>query len=462
MTLNNRSKGTVLIGSIGAVAAVLGLVIANIYSNNNSAPFSPIPSDSEEVRNEDIADQQDIIVLGEENESDTGTDPPLNNTSTDWLVFSTPSNEFKTDDEQEQQQPVPEITTVSKEEDIVEPTGEILMGGEPDATYAILECSVPDLIRWGSSASFSAILFDSNLHPIPDQTIVWTISPGNNTFTSITQFDGNTEATPDLSGLTLGVYNVRATLMDQEDIACTDSFVLIRSGGGGGSSSSSNTSSPPGGDTTRPELRITMPAMGDVYSGPSSGGIPVFVTGVAADDSGIQSVEIRWNAWYGLTGYRMANPNGPDDWSTWDYDLIKFNTEGNKTILVKATDKQGNKSWKMVTFDVAFTIDNTKPFVAITAPEEGSVIAGQLDGATVTVTGTASDIYTGVQNVEVRTDVTGYEQAIPTLADDWSSWSYEVTFLTSGPHQIIARVTDNVGNMQWHITNVIVNLESDA
>ncbi len=457
MALNNRSKGTVLIGSIGAVALVLGLVIAGIYPNNNSMTASSIPSDSGEAENENIADTQDIIVLEEENGSTTDTDPPMNNTSTDWLVSSTPSEEFK-EDEQEHQS-VHGMTTVSKE-DIVGPTNEIPLDEGSDDTDAILECSVPDRIRRGSTAGFSAILFDSNLRSMPNQTIVWTISPGNYSFTSITRLDGTTEVNPDLSGLAQGVYDVSATLMDQEGIACTDSFALTLSGGGGSSSSNDSATSDDG--ITKPELRITMPSVGDVYSGQSSGGIPVFVTGTAADDSSIQSVEVRWTAWYGLTGYRMANPNGPDDWSTWEYDLIKFNTEGAKTILVKATDKEGNKSWKAVTFDVVFTIDNTKPLVAITAPEEGSIITGQADGVTVTVSGTASDIYTGVQNVEVRTDLTGYEQAIQTSADGWSTWSHDVTFTTSGPHQIIARVTDNAGNMQWYITNVTVNLESDA
>lgn len=449
---------------MGAVAVVLGLVIAGIYPYNSSKPSGQIPSDSEEVRTDDIADPQDAILLEEESESNYDSDPPLNNTNTDWPAFSTPSNGLGTDEQE--QQPVSEITTVVFQENIVGPADEIPMDEEPDATHYILECSVPDYIRWGSTASFSAILYDSNLRPIPDQTIVWTISPGNSSLTSITQLDGTTEPTLDLSELALGNYDVSATLMDQKDtIVCTDSFAVIRAGGGGGGSngSSSNSATPVADDiTTKPELGITIPTIGDVYRGQSSGGIPVIVAGVAADDGGIQSVEVRWTAWYGMTGYRMANPTSTNDWSTWEYDHIIFNTEGTKTVLVKATDKDGNTSWKSVTFDVEFTIDNTKPFVQITAPKEGSIITGPVDGVTFTVTGTASDIYTGVQNVEVRTDMTGYEQAIQTSADGWSSWSYDVTFTTSGPHQIVARVTDNAGNMQWHIANVIVNLESDA
>jgi hypothetical protein len=475
MTLNRRSKGTVLIGSIGAVALVLGLVIAGIYPNNSSStPPGQILSDSELGQNETNTDPQDIVVSEEEeNESNNDDpDPPVNNTNTDGLVFSLASDELNTDDKK--QQPVQEITTVSKEEeekDIVEPVDETSMDEEPDVLDAILECSVPDRIRRGSTPSFSAILFDSNLRSLPDQTIVWTISPGNISFTSITQYDGTTEVTPDLPELTPGIYDVSATLKDQEDIACTDSFSYTRGGGGGGGSSNNSATTTDDDDNddnddndniAKPELRITTPTAGDVYSGQSSGGIPVFVTGTASDESGIQSVEVRWNAWYGLTGYRMANPNGPDDWSIWDYDLIEFNTEGTKTILVKATDNEGNKSWKAVTFNVTFTIDNTKPLVEITAPGEGSVITGPADGVTVTVNGTTSDIYTGVQNVEVRTDLAGYEQATQTSAGDWSTWSYDVTFTTSGPHQIVARVVDNAGNMQWYIANVTVNLESDT
>ncbi|HXG06958.1 MAG TPA: hypothetical protein VNI77_06505 [Nitrososphaera sp.] len=470
MTLNRRSKRTILTGSVGGVVAlVLGLFIADIYPNNNnsSTTHTTVTSDSELAQKENVADSQDLTAVSEEGneESSNDRDRPINNTRTDWLVFSTPSNEFKTDEQD--QQPVPIITTVSEEvEETIEPADV-----EPVVLDTILECSVPDHLRLGSTASFSAILYNSNLRVLPDQMIVWTISPGNTSFTSITEFDGTTEATPDLSDLTLGIYDVSATPMGQEGIACIDSFAVVRGGGGGGGSGSSSdgSSSNPDDDTaddiTKPELRITMPTAGEVFSGPSSGGIPVLVTGIASDESGIQTVEVRWTAWYGLTGYRMASPSSPDDWSIWEYDQIKFNTEGTKTILVKATDKQGDNSWKAVTFDVTFTTDNTKPFVAITAPEEESIITGQPDDGdtvTVTVNGTASDIYTGVQIVEVRTDSTGYQQATPTSPGDWSSWSCGITFTAPGPHQIVARVTDNVGNMQWHILNVIVELEPPA
>lgn len=192
-------------------------------------------------------------------------------------------------------------------------------------------------------------------------------------------------------------------------------------------------------------LKITSPT-GEPIPG-SSSGVLVKVTGTASDASNIASVEVRWTATWGLTGYRMATPTEPNNWSSWSYDGIKFTTSGEKRILVKATDGMGNSKWKVVTFTVEFTEDKIS-----TSVTEGAVV-----GATLHVTGAATAFQAGVQKVEVRTDLSGYSLATPD-SPDWSAWSHDLTFTTSGPLQVIVRVTDNAGKMFWLTTNVTVQL----
>ncbi|AIF84445.1 hypothetical protein NTE_02393 [Candidatus Nitrososphaera evergladensis SR1] len=314
---------------------------------------------------------------------------------------------------------------------------------EPETATAnpdslVLDCSVPASISQDSQSGWSAILLDSSLQPVSGRTIVWQVSPGSHSFSSVTKPDGTAAPAIDLSGLAPGTYSVTAALDGNTAASCTEPFEIIQATTPVHHSSFA-------GDVTVPELKITAPANGQLLNG-SSFGVPVRVEGTASDASNIASVEVRWTAAWGLTGYRMATPAGPDNWSNWSYDGIKFDTPGEKTILAKATDNVGNKKWKVVTFTVSFTKDKIT-----TNPSEGAVVSSPLH-----VTGTATDFARGVQKVEVRTDVSGYGQAVPDTPGDWSSWSYNVTFTTSGSHQVIVRVTDNAGNTYWKTTNVIV------
>jgi hypothetical protein len=84
--------------------------------------------------------------------------------------------------------------------------------------------------------------------------------------------------------------------------------------------------------------------------------------------------------------------------------------------------------------------DTTAPSVTITAPASGAAIA---NGATVTVTGTASDVGGQVAGVEVSTDGgTTWHPATGT-----TSWTYTYTQHGLGAAPITARATDDSANL---------------
>jgi YVTN family beta-propeller protein len=96
---------------------------------------------------------------------------------------------------------------------------------------------------------------------------------------------------------------------------------------------------------------------------------------------------------------------------------------------------------------IAF-IPPTPPTVSITYPINGTTI----NTSSITITGTASDLGPGLQKVEVSVDNGTYS-----LADGTTSWSFIVTDLANGDHTVIAKVTDNAGNVGFsYDTNSVV------
>jgi hypothetical protein len=91
--------------------------------------------------------------------------------------------------------------------------------------------------------------------------------------------------------------------------------------------------------------------------------------------------------------------------------------------------------------------DTTKPTIAITSPTAGSSVSS---GAVV-IQGTAADNTggSGIRDVYTRLDTGSYLIATPTSPGNWSSWSRSYNITTAGTHNIIARATDNAGNIQW-------------
>ncbi|MGI0039563.1 MAG: Ig-like domain-containing protein, partial [Nitrososphaera sp.] len=87
-------------------------------------------------------------------------------------------------------------------------------------------------------------------------------------------------------------------------------------------------------------------------------------------------------------------------------------------------------------------VDTTIPTVAIVTPAADEVLTGAAPGFPVTVTGTAADVGSGLQVVEVSVDGGAF-----TAATGTDSWSFTTPVLTAGPHVITARAKDNQENI---------------
>lgn len=100
--------------------------------------------------------------------------------------------------------------------------------------------------------------------------------------------------------------------------------------------------------------------------------------------------------------------------------------------------------------------DTTLPNLSITSPVEGAKVSS---GALL-VQGTAQDLGSGINRVEVRLNDTAYRLATPRAAGDWSTWSVSIDMssLAVGHYRILARATDNAGNQNWSEVYVTYSL----
>lgn len=90
--------------------------------------------------------------------------------------------------------------------------------------------------------------------------------------------------------------------------------------------------------------------------------------------------------------------------------------------------------------------DTTAPGLNISFPADGQEFPGTQAGTAVAnMAGTANDVHSGVQKVEVKLDNGAYTQATPGNPD-WSSWSQVVNVPSAGNHTLTARCTDKAGN----------------
>ena len=105
--------------------------------------------------------------------------------------------------------------------------------------------------------------------------------------------------------------------------------------------------------------------------------------------------------------------------------------------------------------------DTTAPSVAISSPADGSTVSGPSTGVTVNVAGTASDNSggSGIQKVEVKVGSNPLKAATatgPGGSGDWSTWSASDVVTTQGSTTILARATDNAGNIKEATITVTV------
>jgi parallel beta-helix repeat protein len=184
--------------------------------------------------------------------------------------------------------------------------------------------------------------------------------------------------------------------------------------------SATNTVSFVVGDTNKPSVSITTPTEGQVLYDNS-----ITVSGTASDvGSGVKEV------WLSVNGGSYGKVNGTTSWST----NVTVNY-GNNTIRVYAVDNSNNVS---ATNTVSFVVgDTNKPSVSITTPTEGQVLYDN----SITVSGTASDVGSGVKEVLLSVNGGGFGKVNGT-----TSWSTNVT-VDYGSNTIRVYAVDNLNNV---------------
>ncbi|HEX7174353.1 MAG TPA: hypothetical protein VF240_03605 [Pyrinomonadaceae bacterium] len=214
----------------------------------------------------------------------------------------------------------------------------------------------------------------------------------------------------------------------------------------------------PPADTTAPGLGITYPENGQELPGTSAGSAAVNVAGTASDvQSGVRLVEVKID-----DGQFSEATRGGPDWASWTK-VVNLTGAGFHAITARSTDNAGNITTKTVSVKVvaAPPADTTDPAVNITAPAPNAEIAGPFNGASISVTGTASDVGGGVSKVEVL--VGGIATpAQPRAAGDWSTWAATVMLRETGLQMIVARCTDSSGNESASAVPVNVTLIPDV
>ncbi|UCD85001.1 MAG: hypothetical protein JSU92_02090, partial [Deltaproteobacteria bacterium] len=155
--------------------------------------------------------------------------------------------------------------------------------------------------------------------------------------------------------------------------------------------------------------------------------MPVTVTGTFDSFPGFSVVNVFVN---GVTADVV--PLGAT--TSGDYTATITLLEGPQTITVVASDGAST-----AVASITVTVDITLPSVAIDVPTAGVCI----NSPTVVVSGTASDIVTGLLNNGVTVQLNGSVQFRPVVAGNWTA---TFTGVTDGVKTIIASVADNCSN----------------
>ena len=224
-------------------------------------------------------------------------------------------------------------------------------------------------------------------------------------------------------------------------------------------------------DLVNPTGTITAPLSGEAVTTTNA----FTVTGTANDaDSGIDEVRVRiqrrditpfqyWNGTSYQTGSTFLqatiNPDG-----TWQLPGVDLTTPGTYRVTLQITDNAGNlaQPWTLPghTFTTEAPVtDVVNPTGTITAPLSGEAVTTT---NAFTVTGTANDADSGIDEVRVRIqrrDITPFQY--------WNGTSYQTgsTFLqatinpdgtwqlpgvdltTPGTYRVTLQITDNAGNL---------------
>lgn len=196
-------------------------------------------------------------------------------------------------------------------------------------------------------------------------------------------------------------------------------------------------------DNTPPVPVIATPADGITLGG-------IINLGGSADDgligSGVALVELSFD-----NGVTWVPATGTTSWSiSWDTTQIP---DGDYPVQARATDVAGNVG---DTVTVNIQVDNTPPGVNIITPESGSFVARMI-----TINGTAEDLGSGIEKVEVSLDGgQSWLEAQGTL--DWAL-EWNTLLVPDGPYTIMARSIDTLGQQSTpDTTNVVVDNTAPA
>ena len=184
-------------------------------------------------------------------------------------------------------------------------------------------------------------------------------------------------------------------------------------------------------DGSPPTLAVNPPA--DVVR-PSPPYVATITGTVADSPAGVNKVEWRLGSgeWQGATLI-----NNTTMWLA----QATLPGLGSHTVTFRAHDNAANISGnRNVTVRVR---DATPPSLSITAPQVNETITLANGQGTIEVRGSASDTQTGVARVEWSLFAqSGFTQATPRAAGDWSSWSAQVPITVAGNHRITVRAFD--------------------
>ena len=191
-------------------------------------------------------------------------------------------------------------------------------------------------------------------------------------------------------------------------------------------------------DRTKPQVAISpLPKDGMVY-GPDAL-LEATIKGSAWDEHGIASVEC------GIDGkdFVQATPSPTAGWS--DSTAICKVPPGIHSVTARAQDGFGNLE---TTPPVLIEgVDNTAPTVIVNEPPDYFTKLGDKTGAIIKVSGTATDLQSGVNSVWLTVDEKPeITQATPAADANWSTWSAEVK-VPPDFHVIKVHARDNKNNL---------------
>ncbi|WP_144060725.1 choice-of-anchor D domain-containing protein [Salinarchaeum sp. Harcht-Bsk1] len=153
--------------------------------------------------------------------------------------------------------------------------------------------------------------------------------------------------------------------------------------------------------------------------------------------TGVSDVSVNASA-FGAGTVTLSNGSSGEFYdATVVVDAANASADGVHQLDVNASDAAGNAN---DTAAGSVTLDTTAPSVSITTPMEGYA----LNGSNLTVTGTVSDQFAGVQSVAFDdgtgwTDV-GFDRGAGT-------WNATITNLSAGAHTYRVRATDDVSHV---------------